>query len=86
MSDWVNFLTALVVLTSVLIPVYVKVAKTSNKTDVVEHKVDEVHAMVNQQRTDMQRYQEVLTAALVAAGVPVPLDASLRSPQQDSAT
>ena len=34
----------------------------------------EVHVMVNQQRTDMQRYQRALVAALQAAGVDVPAD------------
>lgn len=39
--------------------------------------IGEVHAIVNQQRTDMQRYQASLIAALQASGVDVPPDESL---------
>jgi hypothetical protein len=41
-------------------------------------KLDDVHKIVNQQRTDMQRYQAVLLAALRNAGVEIPPDESLR--------
>jgi len=43
----------------------------------VEGKVDAVHVIVNQQRTDMQRYERALVAALKAAGVEVPVDQSI---------
>jgi len=39
--------------------------------------VQEVHTMVNQQRTDMQKRVEDLIAALQAAGVRIPKDQSL---------
>ena len=52
-------------------------------TEVTQTKLDEVHKIVNQQRTDMLRYQAVLLAALEAAGVPVPADASITPPAQD---
>lgn len=38
----------------------------------------QVHTMVNQQRTDMMRYQERLIEALTASGIEVPRDSSLR--------
>jgi hypothetical protein len=41
-------------------------------------KLDDVHKIVNQQRTDMQRYQEVLLAAMRRAGVEIPRDESLQ--------
>jgi hypothetical protein len=41
-------------------------------------KLDDVHKIVNQQRTDMQRYQAVLLAALRRAGVEIPPDESLK--------
>lgn len=41
-------------------------------------KLDEVHAIVNQQRTDMQRYQAVLLNAMRTAGLEIPPDESLR--------
>jgi hypothetical protein len=43
----------------------------------VEHKVDAVHTIVNQQRTDAQNYQRALIAALDRAGVEVPVDQSV---------
>ena len=36
-----------------------------------------IHVMVNQQRTDMIRYQAALVAALQKAGIEVPADQSL---------
>lgn len=38
--------------------------------------VGEVHTMVNQQRTDLVRYQAVLVQALEIGGVKVPVDQS----------
>jgi uncharacterized membrane protein len=38
---------------------------------------EQVHVMVNQQRTDSMRYQQALRQALTDAGIPVPDDASL---------
>lgn len=43
----------------------------------IEHKVDDVHTMVNQQRTDAQNYQRALILALTKAGVDVPADQSV---------
>lgn len=42
----------------------------------VEVKVDGVHTIVNQQRTDMTNYQAALLAALKKAGVEIPIDQS----------
>lgn len=39
--------------------------------------VAEVHTIVNQQRTDMQRYQRTLILALEAHGIEVPMDQSV---------
>lgn len=39
-------------------------------------RVQEVHKIVNQQRTDMRQYQKALINALIAAGVAVPEDQS----------
>jgi hypothetical protein len=41
----------------------------------------EVHVIVNQQRTDMTRYQAALIRALNEAGITVPIDQSL--PDED---
>jgi hypothetical protein len=43
----------------------------------LEDKIQDVHKIVNQQRTDMQRYQAVLKAALLRANVEIPADESL---------
>lgn len=39
-------------------------------------RVQEVHKIVNQQRTDMLQYQKALMAALSAAGIAIPADQS----------
>jgi hypothetical protein len=46
-------------------------------TEITNKKLEQVHVIVNQQRTDMQRYQATLIAALIAARVPIPPDVSL---------
>lgn len=43
----------------------------------VSRKVDAVHVIVNQQRTDMSNYQRALVHALTEAGLPVPRDQSV---------
>lgn len=48
-----------------------------NRSRRTEKKIDAVHKIVNQQRTDMQRYQAALVAALKKAGVEVPVDQSI---------
>lgn len=65
-------LGGLVLAFSVLVP-------TLRKTRENVAAVAEVHTMVNQQRTDMMRYQEALVAALQQGGIEIPEDASLRS-------
>ena len=47
------------------------------KVDANTKKVETVHTIVNQQRTDQQRYIIALTQALKAAGINVPVDQSL---------
>lgn len=51
-----------------------QVAKTSANTDT---KLDEVHKIVNQQRTDMQAYTALLKDTLARAQVPIPRDKSV---------
>lgn len=43
--------------------------------------VQAVHAIVNQQRTDMLAYQKTLIDALVSKGIHVPMDKSLLKDQ-----
>ena len=52
-----------------------QVAATSANTDA---KLDEVHHIVNQQRTDMQAYTALLKDTLTRAQVPIPPDKSLQ--------
>jgi len=40
-------------------------------------RVDAVHKIVNQQRTDMLTYQKTLIEALITSGIHVPRDQSL---------
>jgi membrane protein required for beta-lactamase induction len=59
-----------------------RVAVVAEKVELVTAethiKLDEVHQMVNQQRTDMRRYTEVLQHALASAGIAIPPDESLQ--------
>lgn len=65
---------------TVLIPILRGTRDNARTIEAVHTSVGEVHTIVNQQRTDALRYQERLTEALVAAGIPVPTDSSLRAP------
>jgi len=47
------------------------------RSKTVEGKVDQVHKIVNQQRTDMGNYQRALIRALVQHGIDVPADQSI---------
>jgi len=58
---WVTF--------RVFLPNYKKTIETSKQTI-------EIHQIVNQQRTDMKRYQAVLVNALLAHGIEIPDDQS----------
>ena len=51
--------------------------RVAASAELTNTKLEEVHKIVNQQRTDMLNYQAVLLDALRAAGVQVPQDASL---------
>lgn len=48
-----------------------------NRSKRVEGKIDQVHIIVNQQRTDAANYQRALVRALQDAGVAVPTDQSV---------
>lgn len=50
---------------------------TLNNSKRVEKKVDSVHVLVNQQRTDMQNYIRALTRALKMNDIDVPVDQSV---------
>ena len=54
--------------------VAMQVATTSANTDA---KLDDVHKIVNQQRTDMQAYTALLKDTLARAQVPIPRDKSV---------
>lgn len=49
----------------------------AERAEEIREHAAEIHVIVNQERTDRQRYQQVLVAALTAAGLDVPQDASL---------
>ena len=69
-------LGGLILAISVLIPI-LRSTKDTNR------KVDAVHVLVNQQHTDLLRYQRALVSALAAANVTVPLDQSLGPNESD---
>jgi hypothetical protein len=45
-----------------------------------------VHQIVNQQRTDMQRYQRALVASLKEHGIDIPVDQSIDPPETSTFT
>jgi hypothetical protein len=49
------------------------------RTKVLEGKVDGVHKIVNQQRTDAMNYQAALLRALTKAGIEIPEDQSINN-------
>jgi len=65
---------------AVLIPNLRRTKATELAVKATGEAVKEVHTMVNQQRTDAQRYQIALIKALTKAGVEVPQDQSLNVP------
>lgn len=65
---------------------YIRSKKVEKKVDSVECKVEDasgkidgVHVIVNQQRTDLQRYQRALIATLKSHGIDPPADQSVES-------
>ena len=61
--------TALIVLFTALIGL--------RRSKRVEAKVDDVHVMVNQQRTDMKRWIRVLERTVTEGGLEMPIDQSI---------
>ena len=58
-------------------------AITARKRDLrIEGKVNTVHTIVNQQRTDMQRYIRALSATLKAHDIDLPVDQSVDPDEQ----
>lgn len=51
--------------------------------ETLSKEVQDVHKIVNQQRTDMLIYQDKLISSLVAAGIHVPEDKSLKRSELD---
>jgi len=52
------------------------------RSRLIEHKVDDVHIIVNQQRTDMQRYIRAQSALLTKHGIDLPIDQSIDPTEQ----
>lgn len=71
-----SLLTALAVLVTA-VALLLSNRKVRVRVEQNSTKVDEVHVIVNQQRTDQKRYIKALTNALHAAGIEVPDDQSI---------
>jgi ribosomal protein S11 len=65
-------ITAIALLFAAL-PALIKVLREQRRNG---RRINEVHVIVNQQKTDMTRYQEALIRALDAAGIEIPVDQS----------
>ena len=77
-ADVVLLLGAIGVLITTVSTAIVTLRRVQETKEVLQNDVKEVHKIVNQQRTDMLNYQEKLVASLVAAGIHVPEDKSLK--------
>lgn len=78
---------------SVLIPTLRKAREatvlTAENNRLTAHaitQVEEVHTIVNQQRTDALRYQRALVSALHQAGIKVPVDQSIEPVEESTQT
>jgi hypothetical protein len=61
----------------VLVPILHRAQSTEAKVDAQSERVEVVHTIVNQQRTDLRRYVAALVGTLVQHGISVPIDQSL---------
>jgi hypothetical protein len=61
----------------VLIPILRHTKATEAKVDAQTERVEVVHTIVNQGRTDLRRYVAACVGALVEHGITVPIDQSL---------
>lgn len=77
-TDIVLILGAVGVLITSVVGAIVTLRRVDETKRALKEDVQGVHKIVNQQRTDMMSYQEKLIAALVAAGIHVPEDKSLK--------
>lgn len=74
-----GLLTALFTLTTAVLGLVLVSVGRKAKTQ-----IEQVHTIVNQQRTDMLRFQKVLINALVAHGIDIPEDQSRLDDQPDA--
>ncbi len=72
----VTALTAIALLVTAVSGLVVSLTKFLPVVRAGRATLDDVHVIVNQQRTDMERYQRALVTALQAAGLDVPVDQS----------
>lgn len=79
-SSWAGIAGAVagtVTALAALIGVLPALVKMRREQKINGEKIDSVHHIVNQQRTDMQNYQRALERALKDAGLPIPIDQSI---------
>jgi len=77
-ADIVLLLGAVGVLITTISTAILTLRRVRETKEVLRQDVQDVHKIVNQQRTDMLAYQEKLVTSLVAAGLHVPEDTSLK--------
>jgi len=77
-TDVVLLMGALGVLITTITTAIMTLRRVDATKEVLRQDVQDVHKIVNQQRTDMLLYQDKLVASLVSAGIHVPEDKSLK--------
>jgi beta-lactamase regulating signal transducer with metallopeptidase domain len=83
-ADVVLLLGAVGVLITTISTAILTLRRVKETKEVLRQDVQDVHKIVNQQRTDMLSYQEKLIASLVSAGIHVPEDRSLKRGKGDN--
>jgi hypothetical protein len=75
-AGWVTAIATLLTATGGLIVVVRTIIPAKKQIEETNNQVQEVHTIVNQQRTDMQRYTRVLENFITAQGMQLPEDQS----------
>lgn len=76
-ADIILIIGALGGLVTVVTAAIVSLRRIDSVKTELKQEVQEVHKIVNQQRTDMLAYQKTLIDALVSSGIHVPTDKSV---------
>lgn len=84
-STWAGVISAIAGVITAVGGLYAALAVFIPAQRAAKHTLDDVHKIVNQQRTDMTNFNRALIRALKDANVPVPVDQSVEPDETPSA-